>query len=794
MKSAIKLRGCGVGIRSAKQLVALGVAAAIMSAGSSGPADGQTPPPPTGQTAPVTPPVPPAPTEGQPTLPQITVTAPPEAAPRPATRRVAAQPRPAGATVQASAPPAPAPPAQAATPVTAPVTAASEVTTTTQALDTARDALSPKIGTNTYGLDQSAIQALPQGDNTPIEKVLIQAPGVTQDSKAGGDFHVRNEHANVQYRINGIIIPDGVSGFGQLLETSFIGRLDLITGALPAQYGLRTSGIVDITARTQTQNGGSIGIYGGSHGTITPTIDYGGISGQTQFYFTSRGLWNSQGLENPASSINAIHDQSQQGRAFGYTSTLLDPDTRLSTIAGLSIQNYQIPDRRGLMPQFTAFGVSDFNSATLNERQFERSVYGVIALQRKAGLFDGQVSYFTRYSSLAFKPDTIGDLVFNGVASAVTRTSYLNGIQADGSYRIDAAHTLRAGLIVSGEATQTGNTSTLLPVDADGSAIDAPFTVIDRTSKVGWQIGTYIQDEWKLNRELTLNLGLRFDQMYQFVDANQISPRANITWKPLDATTFHLGYARYFTPPSQVLAGPTNLLLVQGTTQEPGVGRADPVLPERSHYFDTGITQKVLPGLEIGVSAYYKIARDLIDDGQFGAAYVLTAFNYDHATNKGVELKANYKAGDFTAYANLAIAQQRATQLVSNQFLFDPDRLAYIANHSVYTDHAQLLTGSAGASYLWDGTRYSASVVMGSGLRSGFANLGHVPGYGVLNLGLSREFKRADGSDVMPMTVRFDVLNVFDHVYQLRDGTGIGVFAPQFGERRAYFVGLSQKF
>jgi len=44
------------------------------------------------------------------------------------------------------------------------------------------------------------------------------------------------------------------------------------------------------------------------------------------------------------------------------------------------------------------------------------------------------------------------------------------------------------------------------------------------------------------------------------------------------------------------------------------------------------------------------------------------------------------------------------------------------------------------------------------------------------------------------VTLRLDVVNLFDHVYELRDGSGIGVFAPQFGPRRDFFVGFSQKF
>jgi outer membrane receptor protein involved in Fe transport len=296
-----------------------------------------------------------------------------------------------------------------------------------------------------------------------------------------------------------------------------------------------------------------------------------------------------------------------------------------------------------------------------------------------------------------------------------------------------------------------------------------------------------------MTNQLTLSAGLRFDQMMQYVDANQLSPRISLTWKPTDATTFHAGYARNFTPPPQVLAAPANLALVQNTTQQPAVPINDPVLPERSNVFDVGVVQKItaIPGLEVGIDAYYKSARDLLDDGQFGAAYVLTAFNYDRAQNVGVELKSSYTNGNFKVYGNLAWARQIATNVVSNQYLFAADELAYIASHYIYTDHAQLLTASAGASYLWNGTRFSASMIYGSGLRSGFANTGSLPSYTQVNVGLSREFL-APGF-AKPTTVRFDIVNLFDSIYEIRDGSGIGVFAPQFGPRRGFYVGISQK-
>jgi hypothetical protein len=101
--------------------------------------------------------------------------------------------------------------------------------------------------------------------------VLLQLPGITQDSAASGNLHVRNEHANVSYRINGILLPDGLGAFGQYLDSSWVGSLSLITGALPAQYGLRTAGIVDITT-AKFDNSGEIGTYMGSRHTSNSNI------------------------------------------------------------------------------------------------------------------------------------------------------------------------------------------------------------------------------------------------------------------------------------------------------------------------------------------------------------------------------------------------------------------------------------------------------------------------------------------------------------------------------------------
>ena len=240
----------------------------------------------------------------------------------------------------------------------------------------------------------------------------------------------------------------------------------------------------------------------------------------------------------------------------------------------------------------------------------------------------------------------------------------------------------------------------------------------------GYLAGVYAQDEWKITNKFTINAGLRFDQMWQFVNANQFSPRVSFTYKPFENTTFHAGYARYFTPPVLVEAAPANIALFNNTTgrrrparQRSGAAGALALFRcRRRSEIPFGCSTpatKDCSSLDLGVDAYYKIATDLIDNGLFGQALVLSAFNYARAYNEGIEFSAKFHSGNFQAYANVAVAQQRATDPVSNQYLFDNTtpladlggltEFQYIQTHWIYTDHNQFVTASAGAVYQFCG-------------------------------------------------------------------------------------------
>jgi len=446
---------------------------------------------------------------------------------------------------------------------------------------------------------------------------------------------------------------------------------------------------------------------------------------------------------------------------------------------------------------------TNFASASLNERQNEQNYYGIVAYQKSVGDFNLQLAGFGRASSVHFRPDSVGDLFFDGVASDVNRKIYSGGFEGDMSYALNDKHTVRAGFMVLDETASIHTSTGVFPTDANGDPTGAPVSIPDNSTLHALFAGVYLQDEWKILPKVTLNFGARFDLVDSFVDENQASPRVNLIYQPAESTALHAGYARYFTPPALENVTASTVTKFDGTSNESEVKQADQARSERSDYFDVGITHKLLPGLQVGVDGYYKKAKNQLDDGLFGQSLILSQFNYREGEVYGVEFTANYTLEGFSTYANVAVSKARGKDVVSGQFLFGQDDLNYIHTHWVNLDHDQLISGSFGASYLFKhdcgNTRVYVDALYGSGLRtdataadgSTIPNGGSVPAYYSVSLGVEHGFK-IHGKE--RLKARFDVVNITDNIYELRDGGGIGVNAAQFGMRLGFFGGISYVF
>jgi outer membrane receptor protein involved in Fe transport len=671
-------------------------------------------------------------------------------------------------------------------------------------LDAAREQIAPSLGAVTYAIGENQIQTMSQGENSSFQQVLLHAPGVVQEEF--GEIHVRGDHGDVQYRINGVLLPESLNGFGQEIDPHVIKSVTLITGTVPAQFGDRTAGIIDVITKTGAEfDGNELSLYGGSYQTLHPSGSFGGTTSNLDYFVTASYLHDNLGIDNTTSSDNPLHDVTDQGKVFGYLSHRFDSSSRLTLLLSASYATFEIPNTPGLAPIYQLINSPAADSSTINESQHEQNYYAVLSYQKFAGNLSAQISAFTRYTDMRFSPDPLQDLIFNGNAAQINNSDFANGLQADVSYTVGEHHTVRGGMLATYDIEQLDTRSAVFPASSQFAPLplgynlpgptpqssSVPFTITADGGNSGLTAGIYLQDEWRFNEQLVLNYGVRYDRFdVSFDHEGQLSPRANLVWQINDAASAHLGYARYFMPPTLQYIPSSSSKLFEYSTDAPFNDRNDPPKVERDHYFDAGVSRQLTRSWEFTADTFCKLAKNLLDDGQFGTAVILNNFNYTSGTVYGGELSSIYKHGPFSAYGNFSYVQTRARNIDSVQNEFPNNELAYLSANSIQLDHQGRFTGSGGISYTFlENTRVHTDFLYGNGLRAGFANLEKLPSYVTENVGVEHVW-HLQSSAISQFKLRFDGLNVFDRVYEIRNGTGIGIAAPAYGPRRAFYAGI----
>jgi len=339
-------------------------------------------------------------------------------------------------------------------------------------LEAARVAIEPQIGASTYSVTSQAIETQPGGANNTLNQVLLQAPGVSQDAESAGGIHVRNEMQPVEFRVNGITLPIGLSFFGQGLSPRFANSFNLITGALPAQYGLTTSGIVDIQTKSGLfAPGGFASMYGGGYQTLHPSTEWGGSADGYNYYVSGDFLSTNHGIDGVTPAFTQIHDHAAQLHGFTYLDKIIDAENRVTAIAGVFNGHFEIPNNPATPPFpgisfLNGLPISDFNPALLDEQQNETSQFGILSYLHSGEDIDLRVSAFTKYSTLHFRRDpSLAEIAFDGISQNALLKSFADGIQVDAAGKIAADHTLRTGLYMSGERFTSQTISSVLVQD-----------------------------------------------------------------------------------------------------------------------------------------------------------------------------------------------------------------------------------------------------------------------------------------------------------------------------------------
>lgn len=663
-------------------------------------------------------------------------------------------------------------------------------------------AIQYKASSETYQLSRKEIEALPKGNNNDVYDVLLTVPGVVYGALK--QTHIRQDHANQQYRIDGIPIPDTVSGaFADIVPPRAWERADIILGGMEAQYGNKQVMVLDITSKSGTKPGfGSIQTFGGSFQTVNPSFEYGGTVGEKfRYYALNSFVTTSRGLEPPTLGYTNNHNQSEKNNTYLRGDYQLDNRNNFSWIFLNSIAKYQIPtipnltanpDVLALIPGFTPVSSQDVDQFQKENNQYSQAVW---RHDVSAENFFSLGFYFRRGEADFHTPAENALAYAADVNTAQTanqrRTAYSGGGRFDYTWIPDSQHLVKTGFQI--DYTNAFNTAQVFAFDTSGGAPAGPPVSLQASNRnIQWREEFWLQDQWSPNDRWTFNLGVRADIIQGFYNEGQVSPRIGATYKYNHSNVFHAYYGRLFTPPNIEQIAFSNL-----NTQNTTAASDDPTgfrpRAERSHYFEVGSYHAINRYATLELTGYYKLDHYMSDAGQFGSTPMLNFFAFQNGWKRGIEGALKVQLTDhLSGRGNVAWGQCKGYGLQSGQYLLDSQEIADINSQGgVFCDHSQFMTSSAILSYrLFERTNVSGQMLYGSGLRTAEegakTNSSHEDSYTVYNASITHTI-------LLPwhkqkMLLGFDIINLLDQRYFYNRGEGsIGLGIAHAGAPRSYY-------
>ncbi len=648
-------------------------------------------------------------------------------------------------------------------------------------------------GASEYTLTRQDINNLPQGEATSLNQVMLQMPGVALDQNQ--EIHIRGEHMGIQYQMNGIMLPLDMNTdptFTQVLNSYFVDKASLIDGVLPARYGYRTAGVIDIHTRDGCDGShNSVTVLGGQRDTAQGSFELGGCGDKLSYYVTGLFLQSNLGFSSAVPAPDPVHDAVTQGQAFGYFRYTLGPSASLSLITGMTLAFNQFPNQPNLTPQYQLYHINpaSYPSSAINSGLNQQDYFGVLALKGAIGAdWDYQLAYSAHYNSETFYPDPIGDLIYQGIASNVFTSDLSNTLQGDLTYHLDD-HAIRGGFYFGEYGVETDQTSQVFPI-VMGTAATTPISVAANLNKINLVYGVYLEDTWQITDRLSVNFGSRWDRVSGITNGSQFSPTINFIYRPQEDWTAHAGFSRNFQVPNFQGISPGISRLFAGTTGAIGTssgGNTSPY-PETDYTWDVGFTHRLTRHLVFANDNYFRIDRHYLDEGQFGYVPIEVPFNYVRGYGGGTEESLTWNLENFAFRLNAFVAREEDIGVASGQYNFPPAELSYIDRHYFVLDHTPLVGASGGAAYRWKEYQFTLDGLFSSGLRGGFANETQLPKVWQFNLSAARSF---DVPGLGKLTNRIILLNIFDRTNLIRPSSGIGVFQAAYGPRITVYDALT---
>jgi outer membrane cobalamin receptor len=462
---------------------------------------------------------------------------------------------------------------------------------------------------------QDRLSSVPGRD---LQDLVNSQPGWLYEGNAV--LHPRGAEYQTQFVVDGIPLTDNRSpSFGPEIEADDIESMSIYTAGIPAEYGRKMGGVVEVNTLQDSQPGfhGQVTLSGGS-------FDSAGAFGKGQYVWGKNTLGGSASGSTTEHYLNPVVPQN-----FSNTGTVgdfsvnyardLTPSDRIRFIARHELARYDIPNE--MVQQAAGQRQNADNFETLGATSYQHT-FSPLAIGDLRGMVrDNSNDFHSNPAStpiMVFQHNRFREGYFKASATIDQgRNEWKAGVESDNIF-----------------LNEMLNYSITDPTQFDPGS---PLTFAYQANRPDLEQSVFVQDLIRLHN-WTINAGLRWDHYQLLLNQQALQPRVALShfFQKAD-TVLHFSYDRIFQTPSF-----ENILL----SSSPVVANIDPagflnlpVRPSQGDYYEAGLNKVFIGHLKLGSNYFRRVVDNYADDSQIFNTTISFPISFRKAILYGAEGK-----------------------------------------------------------------------------------------------------------------------------------------------------------
>jgi hypothetical protein len=466
-----------------------------------------------------------------------------------------------------------------------------------------------------------------------IQDLVNSQPGWIYEGNAV--LHPRGSEYQTQFVVDGIPLTDNRSpSFGPQIEADDVQSMSVYTAGIPAEYGRKMGGIVEVNTLQDAQSGfhGRLVLSGGSFASAGAFAQGQYIWGKNVFGATASGGMTSHYL-NPV----VVQNYTNRGTLGDFSADYqrdLSPNDRLSVIVRHDLSRYQLPNEQ--LQQAAGQLQTGDNLETMGIVAYQHIFSPNVLADLRGMVRDNANDFYSNPNSTPIgilQHNRFREGYFKGsITISHGRHEIKTGVESDNLFLHENFH-----YDISD------------PTEFDP---DTPLTFSFAAQRPDLEQAVYVQDLIRLGH-WTVNAGLRWDHYQLMVNRHAVGPRLAISrYFPSANVIVHFSYDRVFQTPSF-----ENLLLSSSTaaTALDPVSVQLPVNPSQGNYYEAGLTKVFFNKISLDANYFRRAVSNFADDDQIANTTISFPIAFRKAIIYGAEAKLNLpewkKFSGFVSYS-----------------------------------------------------------------------------------------------------------------------------------------------